>query len=138
MGYGQGRGEARKEERDEAPKQGHDVAREDGELAARAIAGDPAAFEEIVVRYHKAVYNLAFRATHNHEDARDLTQDIFLEAYRAVQGFRQDSRIVLYHYEGLSYREISDILRLPVRTVETRLYRAKKLLRSMLSRDDRM
>ncbi|MCL5045441.1 MAG: sigma-70 family RNA polymerase sigma factor [Actinobacteria bacterium] len=44
--------------------------------------------------------------------------------YRAV--------IILHHYQNLSYREISEILDLPVRTVETRLYRAKAILKEKL------
>lgn len=40
--------------------------------------------------------------------------------------------LVLYHFQGLSYREIGDILDLPVRTVETRLYRAKHSLKESL------
>ncbi|MHB9143781.1 MAG: RNA polymerase sigma factor [Symbiobacteriia bacterium] len=47
------------------------------------------------------------------------------EHYRAV--------VVLYHFEGLSYRDVSEVLGLPIRTIETRLYRAKNLLKSALT-----
>lgn len=190
---------------------------EDSALVVRIASGDLSAFEEMVRKYQAAVYRLAFRATYNHEDARDLTQEVFLDAFRSIRGFRRDSKlgtwlyriatnktidwwrrqrrqgarvisftcleeiscqdnpeghsgefdppdddigpeetvinreraellwrevaalpenyrivIILYHYEGLSYREIGEILKLPLRTVETRLYRAKKILQSRL------
>lgn len=42
--------------------------------------------------------------------------------------------IILFHYQGLSYEEIGDILKIPVKTVESRLYRARKLLKKALAR----
>lgn len=46
------------------------------------------------------------------------------EHYRAV--------VVLYHFQGLSYRQIGEVLGVPLRTVETRLYRAKAMLKAAL------
>lgn len=43
--------------------------------------------------------------------------------------------ITLYHFEGLSYKEISERLQIPVKTVETRLYRARNLLRAELGNE---
>lgn len=183
----------------------------------QALSREPAVFEEIVRAYQRRVYSMALRMTGNPEDACDLTQEIFLEVYRSLPGFRGQSRfatwlyriatsraidwwrrhrrngerilslesicevsgdeggepmqvespgpgpedaaiqkdvsgrlwrlvaelpeayrvpLILYHCQNLSYREIAEVLRLPVRTVETRLYRAKKMLRERLVRKE--
>jgi RNA polymerase sigma-70 factor (ECF subfamily) len=44
--------------------------------------------------------------------------------------------IIMYHFQNLSYKEIGDILSLPVRTVETQLYRAKKKLKEILDKEE--
>lgn len=51
---------------------------------ARASRGDLAAFEALIARYQKAVYNIALYKSHNVFDAEDLTQDIFLAAFKAL------------------------------------------------------
>lgn len=62
---------------------------------------------------------------------RDEDLDVLKEA---VQGLPHDLRtaVLLHHYEDLSYKEISDVVGCSVRGVETRLYRARKLLRSRI------
>lgn len=42
--------------------------------------------------------------------------------------------VILYHFNGLSYKEISEVLSLPVKTIETRLYRARKQIKDKLVR----
>ncbi len=42
--------------------------------------------------------------------------------------------IILYHYQGLSYEEIGEVLKVPVKTVESRLYRSRKLLKKSLEK----
>lgn len=44
--------------------------------------------------------------------------------------------IILHHFQGLSYKEISEVLKIPLKTVETRIYRAKKLLKEKLSSEE--
>jgi RNA polymerase sigma-70 factor, ECF subfamily len=58
--------------------------REDARLVAALRAGRPGAFAELVADYQSAVYNLAFRLTRDREDARDITQDVFLKAYSGI------------------------------------------------------
>ena len=48
------------------------------------------------------------------------------EKYRTV--------LILFHFQGLSYEEIGDILKIPVKTVETRLYRGRNILKKILSK----
>jgi len=54
------------------------------ELVTQATAGDLAAFEELVARYQRAVFNVCVYKSKNYFDAEDLTQDIFMAAFRAL------------------------------------------------------
>lgn len=65
--------------------------REDDALIARAQAGEPAAFDDLVVKYSPRLYGLLYHMTSNHEDANDLLQDVFAKAYRSITGFRGKS-----------------------------------------------
>ena len=64
---------------------------EDVALVARTQAGDPGAFDQLVVKYNPRLYGLVYNMTSNHEDTNDLLQDIFAKAYRAINGFRGKS-----------------------------------------------
>lgn len=59
----------------------------DAELVARARDGERAAFDELVVRHEDRVFNMALRMLGNADDALDLSQEVFLSAYRALDGF---------------------------------------------------
>ena len=62
--------------------------REDDAAAIdRALAGDSDAFAEIVSRYHRAVFSIAYRMTGSRAEAEDLCQDVFLRAYRSLDRF---------------------------------------------------
>jgi len=63
----------------------------DAELVSRTQAGDPQAFDKLVVRYSPRLYGLVYNMTSNHEDTNDLLQDIFAKAYRAIKGFQGKS-----------------------------------------------
>jgi len=59
----------------------------DADLVGKTRSGDNKAFEVLVRRYQKLVYNVIYQMTRNHESASDLTQDTFLKAYRALPSF---------------------------------------------------
>lgn len=59
-------------------------------LVRAAQKGDAAAFEEIVRRYQRAVYRVAYGLTRNASDADDLAQETFVRAWRALDRFRPD------------------------------------------------
>ncbi len=61
-------------------------------------AGDAAAFDKLVDRYSGDIYALLYRLTENAEEARDLTQDTFLRALRAIRSFRGDSELKTWLY----------------------------------------
>jgi len=61
-------------------------------LIEKASEGDAGAFEILVERYEKGVYNLAYRLIPDRDDAMDITQEVFLKAFQALPKFRGDSR----------------------------------------------
>jgi RNA polymerase sigma-70 factor, ECF subfamily len=56
-------------------------------LVRRCVAGDAAAWEEIVQRYHRRIYNLCYRFAGSTDDAQDLTQDVFIKMYRTLKSY---------------------------------------------------
>ncbi|MBI1798536.1 MAG: sigma-70 family RNA polymerase sigma factor [Candidatus Eisenbacteria bacterium] len=173
-------------------------ARDDAARVRRSLEGDPRAFEELVEAYQKVLFNLALRMVRNREDAHDLTQSVFIKAYRslhryddrhkffswiyrimihesinllhrrrpheplderivqpgacpaerwerdemngrvreAVTRLSEDHRdvIVLRHFLQLSHREMSELLRVPEKTVKSRLHTARQRLGEILAR----
>jgi RNA polymerase sigma-70 factor (ECF subfamily) len=169
------------------------------ELIVQAcLSGERKAFEVLVERYEKKLYNAAYRIVGDSEDAMEATQSAFVKAYErlgsfdtsqrffpwmyrilineslnivnrrkrydeidsrfpvtgrnpeekfgddemarhlqaAVRALKPDYRVIvaLRHYQGFSYKEISDILGIPEKTVKSRLFTARQQLREMLVR----
>ena len=165
-------------------------------LVKSCLNGNKGAFEALVVKYEKAIFNIAFRLMNNYEDAMDITQSVFIKAYEKLDTF-DDSRkffswlykiavnesinfrkmkrlteqidnnypekrnnpeesmirselcdrvqtalmtltfnyrivIVLKHFQNLSYKEISDLLAIPEKTVKSRLFTGRQLLKGIL------
>ncbi len=70
----------------------------DAQLVERTRAGDPAAFDSLIRKYHPRLYGMVYNMTSNHEDTNDLLQDIFAKAYRSVSGFRGQSSFYTWLY----------------------------------------
>jgi RNA polymerase sigma-70 factor (ECF subfamily) len=70
----------------------------DEELVARATAGDQDAFGQLVSRWERPIYALAYRTLRREEEARDVVQDAFLRAYRGLPSFRGDSSFYSWLY----------------------------------------
>ncbi len=66
---------------------------EDKELITLTLAGQKKAFEGLVRRYQKLVYNLIYQMIQSHESAADLTQDTFLKAYKNLGSFRSNASL---------------------------------------------
>ena len=177
----------------------------DEDLARRAGQGDQEAFAELVRRYEKQIFSLAYRLCGDYDEAADLAQEAFLRIYRMLDRFDPEKKffswmyrvahnscinalnkrpanvipverteeymaedtantadepeqnylnrevrsqidaaiaslpenyrqvIYLRYIEDLSYQQISEMLNLPVSTVETRLFRGKKQLQKKLA-----
>jgi RNA polymerase sigma-70 factor (ECF subfamily) len=169
---------------------------DDETLVRHCLDGDRAAYDRLVMRYQKPVYNVALRMLRNPEDARDVAQTAFLKAYehlgdydpsykfyswiykiavnesfnvlgrrKAGEGISEEEAdeapgpesrvegeqtgrvietalmrispelrtvIVLRHFLHLSYQDMAETLELPEKTVKSRLYSARQLLRDWL------
>jgi RNA polymerase sigma-70 factor (ECF subfamily) len=170
--------------------------RTDRELVGECLAGSRQAFEALVDRYQRVIFNVAYRMVNNYEEAEDITQAVFIKGFENMKSFNPrykffswlyriavneslnvirarkrmvdlspglvstgktpeeaygdaelgakigealmqldpDYRIVivLKHLRECSYKEISDILEIPEKTVKSRLFTARMLLRGVL------
>jgi RNA polymerase sigma-70 factor (ECF subfamily) len=168
---------------------------EDARLIADCLQGNAAAFEPLVARYQRVLFNVALRMVHDYEEARDITQTTFLKAYQKLSSYdrrhkffswlyrillneslnslrgrrpqepldqrlasgdgpmeaaqaaelseridaalrmlpmEQRAVVVLRHFAGLSYGEMSVALQLPEKTVKSRLFTARRRLGELL------
>ncbi len=170
----------------------------DADLVARCLRGEPGGLEQLLERYQRPVFNIALRMLHDCEDARDVTQNVFVKAYqslglydsrhkffswiyriavneslnwirkrksflhaarqwllltprrtepaqadvgadarlaRALMKLKPEQRalVVLKHVAGCSYRDLSAILQVQEKTVKSRLFEARRLLREIVS-----
>ncbi|HEU4434035.1 MAG TPA: sigma-70 family RNA polymerase sigma factor [Pyrinomonadaceae bacterium] len=177
-------------------------------IVQRALTGEPDAFGEIVRRWERRIFALAYGILGREEDARDATQETFLAAFRNLRGFRGEAKVsswlhriavnqcitrqrqarvrseaalddeeeknsarfampvryapsrvvesrqetvavrravnslpmelrqvvIMKEFEELTFREIADVLDLPLSTVKSRLYTAMKQLQMRLQK----
>jgi RNA polymerase sigma-70 factor (ECF subfamily) len=170
--------------------------RSDRELVRECLDGSERAFGDLVDRYQKVVFNVAYRMVNDYDTAEDITQTVFIKGYERLSSFdpkykffswlykiavneslnqinqrkrmtelspdmvSDDKRpdeivsdtelsrkmgealmeldpnyrtaIVLRHFRNLSYREMSEILEIPEKTVKSRLFTGRQLLRKVL------
>lgn len=171
----------------------------DYELINTCLSGRQDAFAVLVTRYKKLVYNVIYNCTGGHGEADDLSQEVFLRAYRSLNRFNPDYRfatwvikiatnvcrdwlhrkkhepataeglagvrdirsdpeerymeheelgrirkaiselpekyripVVLFHQQGLSYKELEEILQQPETIIKNRLYRARLMMKEKL------
>ena len=169
---------------------------DDNALVLECLKGNSNSFEALYDKYEKPIFNIALRLTKNFDDAEDITQTVFVNAYENLKAFNpkykffswiyrsainhslnlinrhsrneelnqnlitkektpeeivneielsekiQDALgvleinyrivLVLKHFMSFSYEEISDILEVPEKTVKSRLYTARQLLKDIL------
>lgn len=170
----------------------------DGDLVKQVLSGKRKAFETLVERYQKTVFNVAFRSTKDYDDSQDITQAVFIKAFENLSTFNSTYRffswlyriavneslnyvnqrkqlkpldeeivsentgpdekyreeeltneiqsalmeidvtyrivIILKHFQFCSYEEISYILDIPEKTVKSRLYSARQMLKDVLQK----
>lgn len=172
----------------------------------RARRGDAAAFESLVRKHERYVYNLALRVVCNPQDAQDIAQQAFVRAWRGLPQFRGEARfstwlyrivtnlccnrlprirrelaaldpdeealdlpderqgpegaalaegtrravraafaalpesyrllVTLRHLQEMSYEEIAQVTGMPLGTVKTGIFRARRLLREALEKEE--
>jgi len=171
---------------------------DDEVLVRRSLEGDDRAFDILLERYERRVFNGALRMVNSRDDARDITQSVFLKVYQnlgrfdarykffswvyritvnesinflhrrkpldpvddalpskqrgpleslhgeelgeavqeALMKLKPDYRsvVILRHFQGCSYREMSQVLDIREETVKSRLFSARRILRDLLVR----
>ena len=74
------------------------MASTDEELVARSMGGDLDSFNQLVLRWERPIYALAYRVIGREEDARDVCQETFLRAFRALGGFKGQAKFSSWLY----------------------------------------
>jgi RNA polymerase sigma-70 factor (ECF subfamily) len=83
---------------------------EDTILLQQIIGGHPDAFNQLVEHYQYKVVNTCYGFVNNKEDAEDIAQDVFLEVYQSISGFRADASLSTWIYR-ISVTKSLDFLR---------------------------
>lgn len=67
-------------------------------LIEKSIQGDVASFEKLIVKYNRYVYNIAFRMMGNEEDAKDMSQETLIKAFKAIGQFKMEASFSTWLY----------------------------------------
>src|SRR3954463_11378820 len=70
----------------------------DEELVARSIGGDAESFNQLILRWERPIFALAYRTIGREGDGRDVCQETFLRAFRALPGFRGQAKFSSWLY----------------------------------------
>jgi RNA polymerase sigma-70 factor (ECF subfamily) len=70
----------------------------DEELVARSRKGDVESFNQLITRWERPIYALAYRVIGQEEDARDVTQETFLRAFRGIGAFKGQAKFSSWLY----------------------------------------
>lgn len=70
----------------------------DTEIIKKVLAGEQALFAQLVQRYQSYVFTLVLRFTDNREDAEEISQDVFVKAYRSLADFRGEAKFSTWLY----------------------------------------
>jgi RNA polymerase sigma-70 factor (ECF subfamily) len=71
---------------------------DDASLVSASVAGRREAFDVIVERHRRSVYQVCYRFVHNHEDASDLAQETFVRAWRGLKNFKREAALSTWLY----------------------------------------
>ena len=91
---------------------------EDGRLAASFLAGDPAALRELYDRHARAVYGFSLRCVRAHHDAEDVTQQVFVRAWRGRSSFDPARGSIGAWLMGIARHQVADRLAARARDTE--------------------
>jgi RNA polymerase sigma-70 factor, ECF subfamily len=107
--------------RDSAQLTVSSTAAEDEDLVLASKAGDTDAFEELVARYDRKLFRIAYQILHNLDDAQDVVQDAFIKVFQNLGQFRADSKFSTWLYRivvNQSLMELRKQRRRPSTTIE--------------------
>lgn len=71
---------------------------DDSELVDRAQDGDREAFQQLVERYQEKVYSICYGKVKDEQDAKDVSQDVFVKVFRYIDNFNQESSFYTWLY----------------------------------------
>jgi RNA polymerase sigma-70 factor, ECF subfamily len=71
----------------------------DREIVAKCVRGDRGAFDVLVEKYYKQIYNLAYRFVGDSEEANDLAQEVFAAAYQNLKKFRGEAKFSTWLFQ---------------------------------------
>ena len=67
-------------------------------LIEKSVQGDVASFEKLIIKYNRYVYNIAFRMMGNEEDAKDMSQETLIKAFKAIGQFKMEANFSTWLY----------------------------------------
>ena len=67
-------------------------------LVERCKQGDRMAFNELMLKYHRQVFNIVFRVVADYNQADEIAQDVFIRAYRGISGFKYKAKVLTWLY----------------------------------------
>jgi RNA polymerase sigma-70 factor (ECF subfamily) len=86
------------------------MVRDEQDLVDRISSGDSTAFQEFVERYKKKIYYIAYDIAGDHDDAEDISQEVFIKVFRSLKTFRRNAKISSWLYQ-ISVNASIDLLR---------------------------
>jgi RNA polymerase sigma-70 factor (ECF subfamily) len=92
----------------------------DESLAAAFLSGDTSAFEALVTRYSRPIYNFAYRFVGNADDANDVAQTVFLQVFTHLHNARLDQSLKPWLFQ-IARNKAIDVLRARRQTVFSEL-----------------
>jgi RNA polymerase sigma-70 factor (ECF subfamily) len=79
-------------------------------LIDRYCNGDQMAFSDLVGRHKKKIYYLAYDITGDHQEAEDISQEVFIKMFRSLKNFRRDAKVSSWLYK-ITFNTCIDSLR---------------------------
>lgn len=80
---------------------------EDKELVRRCLGGDTSAFAILIDRYQRPLFNTALRMTGDYEEARDITQSVFMKVYQKLETYKPEHKFFSWIYRMLVNESIN-------------------------------
>ena len=119
-------------------------------LVRRCVAGDAAAWEDIVRQFNRRIYNLCYRFAGSPDDAQDLTQEVFIKIYRTLNSFDNSKasfvtwvttvtrNLLVDHFRKGKYDRMTDSLDAPVGDEEDGLALGSQIADQAQTPDERL
>jgi RNA polymerase sigma-70 factor (ECF subfamily) len=79
-------------------------------LVVKAQQGNGKAFEQLFARFQKEVYRMVYYRTRSQQDAEDLTQEVFIRAYKKISGLKEAGRFRTWLF-SIAFNRIRDFYR---------------------------